>query len=351
MISDRWPERDLESVGCCPVCGRQGRSLLERGLCDRVFFVAPGQWTLWRCDGCASAYLDPRPTEASISRAYAEYYTHAVCPDECGLVNQRRSRLSAFRQGLRNGYLRRRFGHDLPHALTLGWMVMALLPGRRKNLDYMVRHLPASPAGARLLDVGCGNGRFLSVARALGYDTVGLEIDPKAARAARSAGHKIVEGTVAASGLPSETFDQITMNHVIEHLHRPREVLEALHRLLRPGGRIWIQTPNISSQGYQRYRAAWRGLEPPRHLVVFSPAGLNGLLSTAGFGHPTVLPPPAEAEFSFRRSAAIAEGRDPEAGPVERRPAWSRDARRADRRAARAPECAESVTIVACKGS
>ena len=76
MHEDSWPDNELELLKYCPVCGSRERELLHTGLRDRVFGVAPGDWTLHRCLECQSAYLDPRPTLATIGQAYTNYYTH-----------------------------------------------------------------------------------------------------------------------------------------------------------------------------------------------------------------------------------------------------------------------------------
>ena len=75
---DPWPADELEHLGECPVCGGIEREELEAALIDDTFQTAQGEWTLWKCDACHGAYLDPRPDEASIGRAYESYYTHSV---------------------------------------------------------------------------------------------------------------------------------------------------------------------------------------------------------------------------------------------------------------------------------
>ena len=76
LDNQHWPPDDLETLAACEVCGGTDRPVWLQGLADRIFGVAPGRWQLRRCAGCGVAALDPRPTEASIGRAYARYYTH-----------------------------------------------------------------------------------------------------------------------------------------------------------------------------------------------------------------------------------------------------------------------------------
>ncbi len=73
------------------------------------------------------------------------------------------------------------------------------------------------------------------------------------------------------------------MSHVLEHLHDPRQFIHVVHRLLKPGGVIFVDTPNIESRGAQRWGRNWRGLEPPAASVPFSLEGLVGLLKAGGF--------------------------------------------------------------------
>jgi SAM-dependent methyltransferase len=135
----------------------------------------------------------------------------------------------------------------------------------------------------RLLDVGCGDARGLQALIARGWRVEGQEVDPAAAAEARAHGVAVHEGELAALGLPAERFDAVTLNHVIEHVHDPLGLLVECRRLLRPGGILVAVTPNAGSLGHRRFGPAWRGLEPPRHLHVFSTAALGRLAVAAGF--------------------------------------------------------------------
>jgi hypothetical protein len=68
-----WPIDHLEPVLRCPVCNSCDSSQIYQGLRDIQFFCAPGEWSISRCNDCQSGYLNPRPTEASINRAYERY--------------------------------------------------------------------------------------------------------------------------------------------------------------------------------------------------------------------------------------------------------------------------------------
>lgn len=276
-----WPADELECVPACPVCSGTARELLRENLVDNVFFVAPGRWTLYRCTHCCSAYLDPRPNAASIGKAYGVYYTHAV--DEPRTASARPGAVRRLKVALTNGYVNSRYGTRRQPASELGVWLAKVLPQRRQKRDAEFRYLPKPRPGQRLLDIGCGNGDFLLKARDAGWDVVGVDPDPKAAAAAKQRGLAVSVGSVDLFAGESDCFDAITLSHVLEHLHEPAPFIRAVHRLLKPGGVVFVDTPNIESRGARRWGGNWRGLETPRHLVLFSLAGLVGLLRAGGF--------------------------------------------------------------------
>lgn len=272
-----WPVEGLESVSRCPVCGRGERALLHSGLRDKIFHCAPGAWSLYRCSGCHSAYLDPRPDRASIGAAYQAYFTHQSEGSSAP------SKVWNIFRAVRNGYLNRFCGCALSPASNLGAVLASLAPGLGALFRSFMRGLPPAPPTGRLLDVGCGNGDFLVLARSAGWDAYGVDFDAAAVSAAQSQGLNVVQGGIEVFDGQSAKFDAITLSHVVEHVHDPRALLEACFRLLKPGGYFWVETPNLDSLGHGRFGPAWRGLEPPRHLVLFNWDGLEGLLAECGF--------------------------------------------------------------------
>src|SRR5688572_23661846 len=201
---------------------------------DIVFRVAPGAWNMFLCSGCGCRYIDPRPSRASILLAYDAYFTHETPKDESLLAPRTLPRR------LRNDYLATRFGYALPNREPFGRFLVRAVPPRRRRYERLVRDLAApQKPGARLLDVGCGNGEFLARMRDLGWCVAGQEPDPKAARVVRSLGIDVSEAPLGPGSF-NEPFDAITLHHVIEHVHDPVETLGACRQLLAPGGTLWI---------------------------------------------------------------------------------------------------------------
>lgn len=276
-----WPKSELEAVVRCPVCRGTERRLLHSALTDRVFAIADGSWNLYQCTNCQTAYLDPRPTPASIGRAYAGYYTHNT---EDHPVVSRRGQVRRLLHDLINGYENHRYGLHRRPSLSFGRWLLPLMPSLRCAADAECRHLPPAPRdGGRLLDVGCGNGGFLALAQQAGWHATGVDFDAGAVQACRDRGLDVRQGGIEVMAGQNTRFDVITLCHVIEHVHDPVDTLRQLHALLKPGGWLWLDTPNIASLGAGRFGASWRGLEPPRHLVLFSPRSMKLALTKAGF--------------------------------------------------------------------
>jgi 2-polyprenyl-3-methyl-5-hydroxy-6-metoxy-1,4-benzoquinol methylase len=276
-IYQQFPRDGLESVVQCPLCGSPQRQLLFTDLRDWTFNTSAGSWSLYRCRQCSLGYLDPRPNAGALPQAYADYYTHAANADP--LV----ARTSLDRRQLaRNWYINRHWHTSLPAASWLGGLFYAVTRRSwRRRLSRLMRALPV-PASGKLLDVGCGNGEFLLLAQQCGWQVCGVDTDPKAVVQARSRQLDVRLGGIDVLADEQGSFAAITLSHVIEHVYQPLELLRRCRALLRPGGVLWIETPNLDSLSARLYGRYWRGLEPPRHLMLFNHATLTRLLQEAG---------------------------------------------------------------------
>lgn len=249
-----------ESRPLCCCCGSAGVPLYS-DLPDNLF-SAPGTWSLKKCEqsACGLVWLDPMPLPEDLSAAYKDYYTHG----------EKLSRSAVFRSAK---YLYR--------LLVDAFLMIGGIPMERKRAALMF--IGDRTPGA-LLDVGCGQGNFLALMVKRGWSVMGVDFDADAVEAARKTHNLNVRvGTVDTMLDTGITFDVVTASHVIEHVPDPVEFLAKCRRLLRPGGSMVLRTPNVDSVGHRRYRRFWRGLEPPRHLHLFTVAALERFARTAGF--------------------------------------------------------------------
>ena len=119
--------------------------------------------------------------------------------------------------------------------------------------------------------------------RNLGWDAHGLETDEVAVENARRKGLDVECGSLADQNYPADYYDAVISNHVIEHIYYPRDLFSESRRILRPGGRFIAATPNANCLSRRVFGSSWRGLEPPRHLQIFTAAALRALAHASGF--------------------------------------------------------------------
>ncbi|KJU81943.1 SAM-dependent methyltransferase [Candidatus Magnetobacterium bavaricum] len=142
----------------------------------------------------------------------------------------------------------------------------------------------ASTAGdcGSLLDVGCGRGLFLNVMKDNGWSVAGVEFDSATAcNVSEAYNIECKWGEPRQWGLPDASFDVITINHVLEHVRNPLEVISTCNRLLKDGGCLIVAVPNFSSLQARLGRGCWFHLDTPYHLYHFSEKGLMLLLREA----------------------------------------------------------------------
>lgn len=144
---------------------------------------------------------------------------------------------------------------------------------------------PRLPAGAAILDVGCGNGAFLAAADRFGYDVQGLDISEAAAQMCRSRGLKATAGDFLTLEQPRR-YDAVTMWDVIEHLPAPAAFVRRALDVLNPGGYLVIKTPMISDATFQVVslvlRLAAGVLQTPAHIQFFTEESMARLARATG---------------------------------------------------------------------
>jgi 2-polyprenyl-3-methyl-5-hydroxy-6-metoxy-1,4-benzoquinol methylase len=134
----------------------------------------------------------------------------------------------------------------------------------------------------RLLDIGAGTGAFAGHMQEQGWEVIGLEPDETARERASTRYGLTLLPAEQLYTLPAESYDAITLWHVLEHVHALHPYLEQLKKLLRRGGRIFIAVPNYTSYDAKVYGGYWAAYDVPRHLYHFSPDAMEKLLEQHG---------------------------------------------------------------------
>jgi 2-polyprenyl-3-methyl-5-hydroxy-6-metoxy-1,4-benzoquinol methylase len=307
QVAKRSPSAEIRSRTCprCPLCETYGESLYV-GLPDRLF-DAPGEWNLKRCrnPGCGLLWLDPMPLEEDIGMAYETYFTHAAPEDAPSpappAVHTRAAEL------FRSAYRAWRFNCGKDAGIPLRWLLaLPILLSRIEcdRLDIPLRYLAVAEKG-RMLDVGCGEGSMLKLAREVGWNAEGVDFDAQAVDTSRHKGLSVRLGRLADQHYANESFDLVLMSHVIEHVHGPLATFVEIRRVLRPGGTMVTTTPNAGSWGHRYFDRDWAALDPPRHLQVFTANSLAALAGRAGFVQSAVASTLRITPFDFIQSRLI----------------------------------------------
>jgi 2-polyprenyl-3-methyl-5-hydroxy-6-metoxy-1,4-benzoquinol methylase len=140
-----------------------------------------------------------------------------------------------------------------------------------------------------------------------------------AVQAAKAKGLDVVAGDIGAAGFADESFDAVTSSHVLEHLHDPRAFFAESRRVLKTGGMLVATTPNASSELLVRHGGDWRGLEPPRHIILYNAEALAKLATDAGLRDVRVKRTAHVASFMHIESVRMAnKGISPKGWPLVR---------------------------------
>jgi SAM-dependent methyltransferase len=247
--SDRSPAKTA-----CPVCRASELAECPSGR-DRLFGIAPGLFSLLRCGACGCVFQHPLPEVSALAKFYPrEYWWSEEGPDASGCALLFRKMEKSYREFVTRDHVR--------------------------FLDECARGKPSRT----LLDIGCGNGTFLHVARSRGFLPHGMDVSARAIEIAnKQYGLPVRQGGLGSKAWDGSRFDFVTMFHVLEHLPDPQSALLRARDLLEPDGTLIIQVPNISSIQAHLFGTRWYGLDLPRHVINFTPQALGLLLREAGF--------------------------------------------------------------------
>ncbi|MFH1772352.1 MAG: class I SAM-dependent methyltransferase [Candidatus Omnitrophota bacterium] len=199
---------------------------------------APGyNYRIVRCLKCGVVFMNPRPDSESNINLYQEGYYHF---DPC--VDKDHIKQAVFHQNL------------------------------------IAKHI----SRGTILDIGCDKGFFLELCKQAGMDVHGIDVSKQACDFSRKKSLNVRCARAEQTGFDNSYFDAVTLWQTIEHVRVPAAVLNEINRILKPGGLIFIETPNINSIFYKFYRRFWLGFNH-FHMFYFSPKTIIDFLEPAGF--------------------------------------------------------------------
>lgn len=132
----------------------------------------------------------------------------------------------------------------------------------------------------QLLDIGCGTGDFLEIAQKNNWSVFGIEPNQQARGVANKKTNNVVFDTDQLSKFKNQTFDVITLWHVLEHLPNLEDQVQRLKKILKPNGALIVAVPNYKSFDAMYYKNFWAALDVPRHLWHFNKSSISKLFKT-----------------------------------------------------------------------
>lgn len=224
----------------CPVCQSDS---LQRIFDVKDYTVSGEEFEVLQCNACTARFTQDVPGQDAIGRYYKseDYISHTNTSK--GLINQLYQRV---------------------RVRTM------------KQKAAMVKKYTHLPSG-QLLDIGCGTGTFLHTMQQEGWQVTGLEPDADA----RAVGKQQYGITSLPSpelfSLKPQSFNAITLWHVLEHVHALHDYMAQIKALMAPGGVLFVAVPNYTAKDARAYGPYWAGYDVPRHLYHFSPAAMKVL--------------------------------------------------------------------------
>src|SRR5262245_32210590 len=237
------------SMYACPICSDTRVELFCR-VFDRLQRRREKLWDILRCLSCGFGWTSPQLAQQEVAAYYA--------PDYLGETARA---IEEFRSG--------------KLVRTRSW---------RKETEK-VRLLERCVPHGKILDVGCGDARFLWALDSNRWERTGVDPARASVELVRSSirGLSLISGDIFSADLETGSFDAVTFWHALEHVSHPERVLSRASDLLRPGGRILISLPAFDSLQARIFRRYWYAFDDvPRHLHHFSRPALDLLLANSG---------------------------------------------------------------------
>ena len=225
----------------CPVCNSKSINPL---LTVKDYIVSNEDFVIWHCSSCTLRFTQDAPVEAAMGKYYKS-------PDYISHTNIDKGFLNKMYQRVRNYTV--------------------------QNKSKLVISSTATLQG-KLLDVGCGTGDFLNAIKKEGWVVTGLEPDEEARTLAKKLYDLNVFDSTSINSLSINSFDAITLWHVLEHVHDLHGYVDQLKELIKSNGKMFIAVPNYQSLDADIYRLHWAAYDVPRHLYHFTPKAMHMLM-------------------------------------------------------------------------
>ncbi len=251
----------MKLIKKCEICGSTKFKFLFKGG-DKLIGVS-GEFNLMQCTNCKVEFLNPQPNHQELKKYY----------DSNKYYSLKKISKDSFKTKFKI------FLYKLYFTKNNNYMYKLLF----SPIKFMIRSTVIKK-NAKLLDLGCGSGRFLSEMRTLGLNIYGVEPGDFD----ESENLNIKNTTLLNAKYPSNFFDIITLNHTFEHLGNPIETIKEIYRILKNNGIFIIGVPNTRSLANKLFNKNWLAYDVPRHLFNYSDKLMIDILKQYNFKIKTI---------------------------------------------------------------
>lgn len=242
----------------CPVCGYNSNNLF---LESKDYFLTKQAFNIHKCDRCSLLFTTPRPAPDELPAYYEspEYLSHKT------------------------------------ETKNLRSVIYGII--RKFNISHKYKIIQKLSNTGNILDYGCGTGDFLKTCRNYGWKVSGIETNEKARNFA--AGQNKIDAFPEnyIKQFNEESFDLITLWHVLEHIPDLNDRLDDFYKLLKPGGILLLAVPNSDSWDASHYKNLWAAWDLPRHLYHFNYNSLKSILTNHQFNFVKSIPMKLDAFY------------------------------------------------------
>lgn len=235
---------DFTILESCILCGEKNIKNIYKTH-DRHYGIK-GEFDIATCANCGLFFLNPMPSEHYLTSLYPKtYYSYQDFYEK------------------KHSFIKNLYKKYVINIRTLD---------------------PHFDVPGKVLDIGCGSGKFLYLMKQQNWQVYGVEVNENAAKLGNELEQlNIHPGDLLTSNYASDFFDYIRSNHSFEHITNPEEVLDEIHRILKKDGKLLIGVPNIESFNGRLYKKYWWYLGAPVHPFNYSVSTLSKMLEKHGF--------------------------------------------------------------------
>jgi len=245
----------------CFLCGSKNFNFLYHNR-DRLHGI-PGEFKIEQCKNCELIFINPQPTHSELSKYYpSNYYSFKK-------IQTYDNHKIKFKLLL----------YELNYYKNSRRLLRFILGPVRKFV-----RIADLKKDNKILDIGCGSGQFLYEMKQLGIMyCYGVEPFGFDTEGAKKNNLNIKKCDLLSAKYPSNFFDVITLNHVLEHMDNPAETLNEIKRILKVNGKLIIEIPNTNSMNFSIFGKRWFNLDTPRHLYSYNDKNLKTYLKSLDF--------------------------------------------------------------------